>query len=445
MYNAYIVTINELRKHSNADRLQVATVFGENVIVDLSYKVGDKCVYFPTDGQLSVEFANDMNLVRKKDENGKNIGGYLEPNKRNIKAINLRGERSNGLILKIDCLSKYTDVSKLKDGDTITVLDGHEICRKYIPYRRHNPNAKYELNKTRPTLKVKYPEFNEHIDTAQLAYNQSAFHEGDIVYLTQKLHGTSQRTSHTKEISIKRRSRLAHALGFRDKVTETWKVVSGTRRTVIKSFENGGFYGSDKFRQRFHDNLVDKLPKGMTVYYEVVGWVNEHTPIMGRCKNSKVKDKYFSELYGEETVFTYGCEPGECEAYIYRITVTNDGIEYDLPTAAAQIWAEKLGMKFVPVLDHFVFTTWDDLNKRCDRYLDFPEPLANGAHVTEGVVVRIENRAKFEAYKIKSWTFRVIEGLVKDEATEPDIEEAQELLDENLDVCNGSKFKLSIR
>ena len=75
MYCGYIVTIKELRKHNNADRLQCTEIFQNNVIVDLSYKVGQRCVFFPVDGQLSEEFANENNLVRKKDENGNNVGG----------------------------------------------------------------------------------------------------------------------------------------------------------------------------------------------------------------------------------------------------------------------------------------------------------------------------------------------------------------------------------
>ena len=57
MYCAYITTLKGLRKHSNADRLQCAEVFGQNVIVDLSYKEGQKVIFFPSDGQLSIEFA----------------------------------------------------------------------------------------------------------------------------------------------------------------------------------------------------------------------------------------------------------------------------------------------------------------------------------------------------------------------------------------------------
>ena len=84
MYCAYITTISDIRKHSNADRLQCATVFGNNVIVDMSYNIGDKIIYFPVDGQLGKEFAEENNLIRKKDENGNNVGGYLDPEKRNI-------------------------------------------------------------------------------------------------------------------------------------------------------------------------------------------------------------------------------------------------------------------------------------------------------------------------------------------------------------------------
>ena len=151
MYCAYITTLKGLRKHSNADRLQCVEVFGQNVIVDLSYQEGQKVVFFPSDGQLSLEYATDNNLVRKKDENGNNIGGYMDAEKRNVTAIRLRGEKSEGLVLPVETLCKYTDISKLKDGDQITVLGGHEICQKYIPRgknrSRGNGNNSNKKNK----------------------------------------------------------------------------------------------------------------------------------------------------------------------------------------------------------------------------------------------------------------------------------------------------------
>ena len=456
MYEAYITTIKEIRKHSNADRLQCCTVFGNNVIVDLSYQLGQRVVYFPTDGQLSEEFAKDNNLLKnyvpiseldEKQYHGKqitnrdgidcvNIGGYMEPTKRNITALKLRGEKSDGLLLPIECLAKYTDINTLKDGDSISVLNGHEICKKYIPARsrRTSTPSGGRTNVNRKELKeqISYPFFAEHIDTKQLAYNRDAFKPGDIIYLTQKLHGTSFRVGNVVEVTKKkRRLILKKVFKLKDKEIRQFKCISGTRRTTLRDYD-GGFYGSNKFRQKYHDMFKDRLPKGMTIYGEIVGWIDDTRTIMPVCPNSRVKDKEFTKMYGKETVFSYGCKQGENDCYIYRITMTNeDGVVIELPTEETMLWCERLGAKYVPLLEKFLFTTWEDLNKRCEKYLDIPEPLANGEHVTEGVVVRIDNRSKFTAFKAKRFAFKVLEGIIKDAADAPDIEEAEELLSED--------------
>lgn len=269
MYCAYITTLKGLRKHSNADRLQCVEVFGQNVIVDLSYQEGQKVVFFPSDGQLSLEYATDNNLVRKKDENGNNIGGYMDAEKRNVTAIRLRGEKSEGLVLPIETLAKYTDISKLKDGDQITVLGGHEICQKYIPRgknrSRGNGNNSNKKNKFRKET-VSYPFFEEHKDTAQLAYNMSAFKPGDTIYITRKLHGTSARTMKTVKVT-KKNSKLRKFLHMQPKVTREVSVVSGSRRVVLKDMtKNDGYYSDNGFRKKYHDLLKDKLPEGAEIF-----------------------------------------------------------------------------------------------------------------------------------------------------------------------------------
>ena len=431
-YSAYITTINHLRKHSNADRLQVATIFGNDVIVDLSYEIGQRVIYFPTDGQLGKEFAYENNLVRLKDANGNNTGGYLDPDKRNIKAINLRGEKSDGLVLPIEVLAKYTNIDDLKDGDQITTLGGVEICRKYIPRgnnrnHRHDTGFATKKNQKEEKQEITYPNFTEHIDTEQLAYNESAFRQGDIIYLTRKLHGTSFRVSNTLEFTTKRRhpfvKRVFH---IKDKTTSKYQIVSGTRRVVLRDYD-GGYYGSNQFRKKYNDFFVGKLPKGMTVYGEIVGWIDEKTPIMPKCSNSKIKDKSFSRTYGDETIFTYGCAPGENHCYIYRITMTNeDGVTVELPTEETIKWCERLGCEYVPLLGKFLYTTWEDLNERVSKYLDLPEPLANGTHISEGVVVRIDNRSKFTAYKAKGFMFKMISGIAVENLKDKEIDNMNE-------------------
>lgn len=434
MYYAYITTIKELRKHSNADRLMCATIFGNNVIVDLSYHEGQKVIYFPVDGQLSEEFANDNNLVRKKDELGNNVGGYLDPEKRNIKAISLRGEKSDGLVLPIEVLSKYVDVSTLKDGEQINTLNGKQICTKYIPKSNNTPrknNIGKQKNTKKSRVSIDYPFFEQHVDTAQLAYNQHAFKKGDTCYITLKLHGTSGRTANTVKVTNKSVPKWFKKLfKTKDKVSSEYSIITGTRRVTLDKMATcttDGYYSDNNFRKKWHDFFAERLPKGFEVYYELVGWVNDNTTIMPRCKNSKVKDDGFTKVYGDETVFSYGCKQGECDCYVYRMTMTNpDGVVIEIPTEEVAVWCEKMGVKFVPILEKFQFTTWNNLMKRVEKYLDIPDPIGK-SHVAEGVVVRIDNRSQFSAYKQKGFYFKVLEGIIKDEADAPDMEEAQEI------------------
>lgn len=437
MYCAYITTLKQVRKHSNADRLQCATIFGNNVIVDMSYAEGDKVVYFPIDGQLNEKFAMENNLVRIKDENGNNVGGYLDPDKRNIKALKLRGEKSEGLVLPIRVLEDYVDISTLNDGDQITTLDGQEICKKYIPKRayasRSGGKDKGSVNKKELKEKVSYPFFVEHIDTGQLMFNQGAFKPGDTCYITLKMHGTSARTANAVEVTKKKRNLvLKKIFRLKDKEYKRFTCVSGTRRTTLRDYE-GGWYGSNAFRQKYHDFFKEKLPKGMEVFYEIVGWIDENKTIMGRCSNKLVKDKEFSKKYGEETIFSYGCDVGQNDCYVYRMTMTNeDGYSVELSTEQVQMECEKMGVKFVPIFEKFIFSTWEDLIERVEKYHDGEDPIGK-SHVREGVVVRIDNREKFTAYKHKNWFFKVLEGILKDTADAPDIEEAEELINNDSD------------
>jgi len=63
---------------------------------------------------------------------------------------------------------------------------------------------------------------------------------------------------------------------------------------------------------------------------------------------------------------------------------------------------------------------------KAEQFYDGPDPIGK-THVREGVVVRIVNRPKFAAFKHKNFSFKCLEGLVKAEATAPDVEEAQEV------------------
>jgi hypothetical protein len=113
------------------------------------------------------------------------------------------------------------------------------------------------------------------------------------------------------------------------------------------------------------------------------------------------------------------------------MTMTNeDGFVVEVPWDEVQVLADMMGAKCVPTFERFIFTTWEDLIERVEKYYDGADPIGK-THVREGVVVRIENRPKFTAYKHKNDSFKILEGIIKDNADEPDMEEAEDLIVED--------------
>ena len=469
MHTGYIVEVKDLRPHNNADKLQLATFFGETVIVGLDTKIGDIGIYFPCDLQLSEEYCDVNDLCRKRAD-GTDGKGYLERDKRNIKAISLRGEKSYGLYAPLTSLEPFGDITQLRVGDTIDVFNGHEICKKYIPRSNIRGEHYSKGNKTRKHKVPVAPLFAEHADTEQLAYNLDAFHCGDEVEITLKMHGTSQRTGYLpifkgykdslprkiinkiytslkvdKNWGTNDRKAFYNSLKHGEPIYD-WGYVSGTRRTILENFE-GGFYGSNTFREQHSKFFEGKLWKGETVYYEVVGFTDDGTPIMSKGK----VPKEVQSQYGTEMVFHYGRSEGS-DFYVYRMTMTNeDGDVIEYTPDFMRYRCEQMGAKTVPVLWRGTIPyTMDDIEspipghrivlkegesagewikKVAEQYYDGPDPIGK-THVREGVVVRILNRPKFCAYKHKNYLFKMISGIIAETVADTDIELSEDILSE---------------
>ena len=457
-YCGYVTNLMNVREHTNADNLVLATCFENTVCVAKDkYFEGQLGVYFPVDGQLSMEFCEKNGLLAVYDEFGKNIsGGYLDPSKRNIRAIKLRGEQSDGLFLPIECLA-YTgvDLKSLTPGTPITVVNEHDICKKYIPHKKNGKPSRVPAGQ-KLKKKNSTPTFFEHKDTEQLVYHLNEFKPGDYIEITRKLHGTSGRTAFVPTFNggyttnnpfhkfLGKILPAAKAQKFAEKHCTPvfdYDIVTGTRRTVLDNFD-GGFYGSNEFRKQYHDFFKGKLWKGETVYYEIVGFTHDGTSIMGACSNEKLKDKAFVKQYGKTTVFSYGCDPNgangkpQNDIYVYRMTMTNeDGQVVEYTPDFMRYRCMYMGVKTVPVEwagfipDEEVFTgTSCELTdagqfvlEKAEKFFDGPEPI-DPSHIREGVVIRVINRPTFTAYKHKNHTFKVISGIIAESVADGNID-----------------------
>ncbi len=391
-YAATIIAVRSVLDLPKSDRIVSVPVYGFQAITGKGIEVGDLRVLFTAETQLSTAYAAANNLHRHSDRNADpDVVGYLEDSRR-VKALRLRGNVSNALLMPLSSLAfTGADISQLKAGDTFDSLNGVEICRKYQIIR---PGVRGMTAKQTPKSLQRVDElmFPKHFDTKSLFRNAELIDPSDYVYVTQKLHGTSIRIGH---VQVKRKlswlEKVARRFGVKVQETE-YDYVFGSRN-VIKDprnpFLTNAFYGTDIYSQ-VGANLGGLVPKDYVIYGELVGWVGE-API--------------------QPGFTYGVPAGQAHLYVYRIVMINDsGWARDLPWNQVKSFCLEAGLKHVPQI-------WEGTGFNEDfarGFLDFklaerwPEALPVDV-VDEGVCVRRDDMIPL-VLKAKSATFLELES-----------------------------------
>lgn len=435
MYTAIVCRLNGIRRHGNADRLQLCNLQGYQVVLGEDSKEGQLGCFCPSDGKLNPSFVAANDLAPRFDAEGKRAGGgFFDPPNFRLRSQKFRGERSDGYWFPIEYLENWAiclgnkevvaAVNALKEGDQFSCLGGVELCSKYetqATKQAHAANKQKGLKKN-----SKNHLFLEHVETQQFRHQAHNIPVGSVVYISLKQHGTSARYTFmydqprlsfwelfTKKVSEKYGLKRNPVLGHRH--------IVGSRTVQIKD-EKGGWYGSNAFRFKAFSSFKDALRPGETVYGELVGFTAPGKPIMAVHDTTKLKDKEVTKLYGNRMVYSYGCEDGECDFYVYRVTRSCEtGHAIELSVSQVKARCEELGLKYVHELTGpLLMRTVDDLDwlrGLVESFSDGPDPLGK-THVREGVVVRVESpdgRTYFLKYK--GFTFSVCEGLLLDTNT----------------------------
>ena len=396
--------------------LAVATIFGETVIVGKDTPDGELGIFFGCELQLSREFAEANDLIRRKDENGNTVGGMFDDNRR-VRIQKLRGVKSNGFWCPLSYLSSFGSVDNLKEGDELDEFNGVPICNKYVTLRTKKIGGQNKEGSKRSGATTWFP---KHRDTSQFRTSLHEIKPGNEVIVTEKAHGTSQRVARNyDERKLKWWERILVRLGVKINDLEMTEY-NGTRNVIIGT-RTGGFH-SENMRSIAAGRVLPFVDHHMEVFFEVVGYDGQ-TLIMPSHPTAKSKDKVLRKKYGETISYTYGCVPGAFDIYVYRIAyVLPDGKTVDWLWDDIVEWCKYNNINHVPELDRFVFDGNTEAMAQRIGQLSEGEDVIDPSHIREGVVVRV-NSNEWKAFKEKSWSFRVLEGLVKEDDNYVDMEE----------------------
>jgi hypothetical protein len=397
MYSATVVRLTGVRKHPQADRLKLGLCYGNQVVIADNSSEGDIGIYFPTDGQLSETFCSFFNLYRVSSKNSDTTKtGFFEDQGR-VRTQKFRGEKSDGFFMPLDEFRLMFSDFDLGVGKDFSSYNGISICSKYVSEATRNA-ARQNRGSNSASSKM----FKEHFETPQFNKISSFIEEPVYFVVTEKLHGTSQRVGH---VLVEKEKKWYHKL-LRLSPKKEWRHLVGTRRVVLTpKNERTGFHAPG-LRRRAAEPFMN-LHKGETIYYEVVGYEPDGKAIMGRHSTKAIKD--IQKMYGEEIEYSYSNEIGQSDVYVYRITMTNeDGVVIEYSWDDVKRRCGELGVKSVPQLSEG-YLAGPDILLATEELLE-GHSILDTSHIREGVCVRIKN----QIYKLKSFSFKVLEGIVKD-------------------------------
>lgn len=423
-YAAIVVEIKTIVPLEKCDNVQGAIIMGNQVVVSKDVKVGDIGLYFPLECSLSKEYLSNNNLYRvHKNKPNLNIdttlkGGYFEENGR-VRCARFLGHKSEGFFMPKESLNfclKVGDILNL--NDTFDELNGTPICSKYIVKQNRTPGqpgSKKSKSTKKYESKLVENQFRFHQDTSMLYRNLHRIEPNSLISITYKLHGTSGISSYvlckqpiTKFDKVKewlwnmsyKIGNLTRNSKWDFKINNTKYDYIYSSRKVIKNEElnpNAQHFYNEDIWGIAHNELKDFLQKGMTFYYEIVGFLPNGGAIQ--------KD------------YDYGCEPNKHAIYIYRITSTNvDGKVIEFSAKQVQDFCKKNGLNAVPELYYGYAKEFSDerLNKENweikfletikQKYNEKDCYICSTKVPEEGCVIRIEGN-DFEAYKAKSELF----------------------------------------
>lgn len=357
-----VVKIDEILPCPNADRLELAKIQGWQVVTGKgNFQQGQLAAYIPVDSILPNSL--EMRLFPP--------GSKITLKKGRVRSIKIRGQMSQGMIIPLDDVNaellatgkweqlpladqtQFPGAVKMEQGQDLAELLG---VIKYEP-----PEPEFAMGPTKGAKKASKnqinPNFRKYTDIENIKWYTNVFQDGEQVYISEKLHGTSARYGyvprHYEGLFAPVR---AAVMGFLAKmgIVKPFQFVYGSRNCQLHTGSNQSWYKEDVYAKILkQEDIQARLQPGECIYGEIVG-------------------------HNIQKNYAYGCKEGEHKFYVYDVMV--DGKYLDYPAFAR--WCSNRGFEPVPKL---YVGPW---SKEVHAQHRDGDSTIGGQKIREGVVIK---------------------------------------------------------
>jgi RNA ligase (TIGR02306 family) len=247
-------------------------------------------------------------------------------------------EQGQAVMTEGDDLAKLLDVTKYEPPEP-------EFAGS--PTKNAKKASKNQIN----------PNFKKYTDIENIKWYTDVFQDGEQVYISEKLHGTSARYGwvprHYEGFLAPARAAVMKFLA-KWGIVKPYQFVYGSRNCQLHTASNQSWYKEDIYSKILRqDDIENKLQPGECVYGEIVG-------------------------HNIQKGYAYGCHEGEHKFYVYDVMV--DGKWLDYPAFAR--WCSNRGFEPVPKLYVGPWSQEVHMEHRDG------ESTIGGQKIREGVVVK---------------------------------------------------------
>lgn len=424
-YAATILRLPKKQAVQGLDKLVKVTVFGNDVLTGKDTPEDSLYVFFPCECALSEKYLSENSEYRHTEKNkDRSHAGFFEDSGR-VKAIKFKGVISTGYIAPVSSLDGVLpSYDKLKEGDEFTEINGIEICRKYRPARTQSVAGTKESrfnNKLKRFDRLVPNQFRFHVSTSPLAKNLHHVNPEDQIVITDKWHGTSAVFSNL--LVKKEQTRFQKVIAWcvtpwiKAELTHYANIYSS--RSVVKNqYINKtatiGYYNEDIWGI-VNKELEGKIEQGISIFGEVVGYLPSGKMI--------------------QNGYDYGCDVGMVDKaanplsatnfdlaqhkfLVYRITYTKpDGTVIEFSWQQIKDYCKRNELETVVQLYHggahdLVLSDPDSISfsesmlSMLERnYLEKDCTYCKNKVPAEGIVLRVDGKETFMAFKLKAKRF----------------------------------------